>query len=53
MEKLIASATVEQRTVLGFPPPGDEYWCSETIEAVAARYAPYGIDMSPYQQAIE
>ena len=52
MENLIAKSSVEQRTVLGFPAPGDEYWCDETIEAVGARYAAYGIDMEPYQQAL-
>lgn len=52
MEQLIASSSVEQRTVLGFPAPGDEYWCEQTIEAVAARYAPFGIDMTPYEEAL-
>jgi ectoine hydroxylase-related dioxygenase (phytanoyl-CoA dioxygenase family) len=52
IENLIAKSSVEQRTVLGFPPPGDEYWCAETIKAVGARYDAFGIDMTPYQQAL-
>lgn len=53
MENLIAKSSVEQRTVLGFPPPGDEYWCEQTLQAVAARYGAYGIDLTPYAEALE
>jgi hypothetical protein len=49
MEKLIAQATVEQRAVMGFPMPDSAYWNPQTIEAVEARYAAQGIDMSPYR----
>jgi len=49
LEKLIAAATVDQRTVLGFPAPGSDYWCAETLAAVAARYDAYGMDLSPYR----
>ncbi|NKB98623.1 MAG: hypothetical protein GKR90_09065 [Pseudomonadales bacterium] len=49
LERLIAEATVEQRSVLGFPAPGSPYWNADTIEAVANRYAAHGIDMSPYE----
>ncbi len=52
MERLIADASVEQRTVLGFPPPGHAYWTVETIDAVAARYAAQGIDMTAYRVAL-
>ena len=48
MEKLIARATVEQRTVLGFPEPGHDYWTPHTLAAVKARYESFGIDMTPY-----
>lgn len=48
LERLVASASVEQRAVLGFPPPGSPYWCPETLEAVAARYGPFGFDPAPY-----
>lgn len=52
MEKLVAQATVEQRGVLGFPPPGHEYWTAQTVAAVEARYQAFGIDMTPYRSAL-
>ena len=52
MEKLVAEATVEQRSVLGFPPPGHKYWTPETLLAVEARYHAFGIDMTPYRAAL-
>lgn len=48
-ERLIARASLEQRAVLGFPQPGSDYWCAETIAAVEARYGVYGMDMTPYR----
>lgn len=42
----IENATLEERALLGFPPPGDAYWTDETIEGVSARYP--GMDMTPY-----
>ena len=51
MERLIGAATVEQRAVLGFPPPGSPYWCEETLEAVTARYEAFGFDPAPYRPA--
>ena len=48
LERLIAGATVDQRTVLGFPAPGSDYWCSETLAAVEARYGMFGFDIAPY-----
>ncbi|MGE3461995.1 MAG: phytanoyl-CoA dioxygenase family protein [Pseudomonadales bacterium] len=53
LEKLIATATVDQRTVLGFPAPGSKYWCDETLAAVEARYGVHGIDMAPYLSGSE
>jgi hypothetical protein len=53
LEKLIASASPAQRSVLGFPAPGSRYWNADTISAVGARYAAHGIDMSPYLDALE
>jgi ectoine hydroxylase-related dioxygenase (phytanoyl-CoA dioxygenase family) len=50
LERLIASASVEQRCVLGFPAPGSDYWTRETLDAVAARYAPLGMDLAPYER---
>lgn len=52
MEKLIARASVAQRAVLGFPPPGHDYWSAQTIAAVAARYGPHGMDMAPYTASL-
>lgn len=49
LERLIASASVDQRCVLGFPAPGDPYWTADTLEAVAARYGPLGMDLAPYR----
>ena len=49
-ERLIAQASLEQRTVLGFPQPGSDYWCDETIAAVEARYGVFGMDMTPYRR---
>ncbi len=43
----IERATPEERTTLGFPPPGHVYWTEETLAGVAARYP--GMDMEPYQ----
>lgn len=50
MERLIARASVDQRCVLGFPPPGSPYWNADTLAAVAARYGPLGMDMAPYRE---
>jgi hypothetical protein len=52
MERFIASATVEQRALLGFPKPGHGYWDRETVAAVESRYAVYGIDMEPYKAVL-
>jgi hypothetical protein len=46
MERVITDASVDQRCVLGFPPPGHSYWTEATLTAVAARYP--GIDLDPY-----
>jgi hypothetical protein len=52
MERLIAEASVEQRAVLGFPPPGHPYWTRETVAAIEARYGPLGFDVTPYASAV-
>jgi len=52
VEKIIAGSSVAQRSVLGFPPPGNKYWNVDTIQAVAARYSPYGFDPTPYEAAL-
>ena len=51
-ERWLASASVLERTVLGFPAPGHPYWTRETLAGVTARYAPFGFDPAPYEQAI-
>ena len=48
LEKLIASSSVIQRNILGFPKPGHRYWNKETLEAVEKRYGPLGFDVTPY-----
>ena len=52
LERLIATASLEQRAVLGFPQPGSHYWCNETLAAVTARYGIYGFDPEPYRRAM-
>ncbi len=53
MERWIAEASVEQRALLGFPVPGHSYWSIETVAAVEGRYSAFGIDMSPYRDALD
>lgn len=52
LAKLLATASLDQRAVLGFPQPGSSYWCPKTIEAVKARYGMWGMDMTPYVNAL-
>ena len=52
MERLIAEVSPEQRSVLGFPAPGDPYWDSDKIDAVEARYGALGFDAVPYRQQL-
>jgi hypothetical protein len=42
----IERASVDERTALGFPAPGDPYWTDETRAGVSARYP--GLDIGPY-----
>ena len=51
IERLIATATTDQRCVLGFPAPGHPYWTADTIAAVESRYCAFGIDMDDYRMA--
>ncbi|MCZ6641458.1 MAG: phytanoyl-CoA dioxygenase family protein [Gammaproteobacteria bacterium] len=53
LERLIAAASLDQRAVLGFPQPGSPYWTEATITAVAARHGVFGMDMTPYREALE
>ena len=52
LEKLLARCSLDQRAVLGFPPPESEYWCEETLAAVEARYGAFGMDVTPYRDAL-
>ena len=52
LERLISQASLEQRAVLGFPQPGSSYWTPATIAAVEARHAAFGMDMTPYRDAV-
>lgn len=49
MERIIATSSLDQRAVLGFPQPGSDYWCEETVAAVESRYGMYGFDSQPYR----
>lgn len=49
LEKWIATCSVLQRTVMGFPAPGNAYWTEATLAAVVARYGSLGFDPTPYR----
>ena len=53
LEKLFARCSVDQRTVLGFPSPGAEWWTPELLEAVRRRYECLGMDIEPYRAALK
>ncbi|MEV6850728.1 phytanoyl-CoA dioxygenase family protein [Actinoplanes sp. NPDC051411] len=46
---LMVELAPEQRHLLGFPPPGDQYWTPETIRHLGELYP--GIDVTPYRAA--
>jgi hypothetical protein len=50
MKDFVASMETPQRSVLGFPAPGNRYWTVQTVAAVADRYT--GIDMKDYKEAL-
>ena len=52
LRRILATASLDQRAVLGFPVPGHRYWTKGTIEAVQARYGPLGMDVAPYKAAL-
>ncbi len=47
-QELVERATVRERDLFGFPPPGHEYWNDQTLADVQARYP--GLDMTPYRE---
>jgi len=46
LEKIITLCTEKQRSLLGFPKPGDKYWTRERILLLKKRYP--GISLKPY-----
>ena len=50
VENLVIHASPLQRSLLGFPQPGDASWTQLTIDAVKRRYG--NIDMAPYEAAM-
>ena len=46
----VEKATLAERELLGFPPPGHPYWTEETLAGVGARYP--DMDMTPYQAGV-
>ena len=40
--------SLEERELIGFPVPKDDYWTAETLAGVAARFP--NMDMSPYTE---
>jgi hypothetical protein len=45
--ELIERATPRERSVLGFPAPGDPYWDEQTLADTQARYP--RADLTPYR----
>jgi hypothetical protein len=45
--ELIERATPRERSVFGFPPPGDPYWDAQTLADTQARYP--RADLTPYR----
>ncbi|MDG2306550.1 MAG: hypothetical protein P8R42_18255 [Candidatus Binatia bacterium] len=50
MERIVATSSVQQRCVLGFPSPGDAFWTEDHVAAIEARYGPLGMDVAPYRR---
>lgn len=46
-QELVERASVRERDLFGFPPPGHEYWDDQTLADVQARYP--GMDLAPYR----
>ena len=49
--EMITNASVRERDLFGFPPPGHEYWNDQTRHDVGRRYP--GMDMEPYTRATD
>jgi hypothetical protein len=47
---LVERCSVRQLEVLGFPPPGHDYWDETTLRGCADRYP--GLDLTPWREAL-
>ncbi|MEM7098406.1 MAG: phytanoyl-CoA dioxygenase family protein [Pseudomonadota bacterium] len=47
----VESSSEQERELLGFPPPGHDYWTPETVRGTQARFPK--LDMSPYVNALQ
>jgi len=50
-EPLVNGCSVRQLEVLGFPPPGHDYWDEVTLKGAAERYP--SLDLSPWRRSVE
>jgi hypothetical protein len=50
IKRFLARATVEQRTLFGFPAPTDLFWDELTVAAAGEEYP--GMDLTPYHEAL-
>ncbi len=48
MGPVLRDASVRERDLFGWPPPGHPYWCEQSLVDVAQRYP--GIDLTPYRK---
>lgn len=53
VESIVGRATPLQRSLLDFPPPGDDYWTADKLDNVEARFAPFGFDAAPYREQLK
>lgn len=49
-DPLVSHCSVRQLEVLGFPPPGHDYWDPDTVRACAERYPE--LDLTPWRMAL-
>ena len=52
VEAIIGRATPQQRALLDFPLPGDDYWTADRLDNVETRFAPFGFDATPYRERL-
>jgi ectoine hydroxylase-related dioxygenase (phytanoyl-CoA dioxygenase family) len=49
--EMVAARTPAELEVIGFPPPGHEFWDEEMIEQTTLRYP--GLDMLPWRESLQ